>query len=51
MQRSESFVNPLAGRGAMSSGSYSMDDDKSSETSRSGKALYDFTAGGDDEVR
>lgn len=46
-QRSESFDNPLAG-----SRSFESDDDEraSSVNSGSGTALYDFTAGGDDEV-
>ncbi|KAM7477439.1 hypothetical protein LguiA_025652 [Lonicera macranthoides] len=46
-QRSESFDNPLAG-----SRSFESDDDEraSSVNSGSGTALYDFTAGGDDEL-
>lgn len=50
MQRYESFENPLAGRGSQSF--ESQDEDRlSSGNPQSGKALYDFTAGGDDEVR
>ncbi|WVZ56384.1 hypothetical protein U9M48_006925 [Paspalum notatum var. saurae] len=49
LQRKESFENPLAGRGGRSFGSHE-DDDKSSGNPQSGKALYDFTAGGDDEL-
>ncbi|CAN6295649.1 unnamed protein product [Urochloa humidicola] len=45
----ESFENPLAGRGGRSFGSHD-DEDKSSSNPQSGKALYDFTAGGDDEL-
>lgn len=48
LQRLESFENPLAGRGAQSFGS--QDGADSSEKPQFGKALYDFTAGGDDEV-
>lgn len=44
MQRYESFENPLASFG-------SQDEERvSSGTPRFGTALYDFTAGGDDEV-
>lgn len=50
LQRKESFENPLAGRGGRSFGSRD-DEDKSSGNPQSGKAMYDFTAGGDDEVR
>ncbi|CAN6301447.1 unnamed protein product [Urochloa humidicola] len=49
LQRKESFENPLAGRGGRSFGSHD-DEDKSSGNPQSGKALYDFTAGGDDEL-
>jgi hypothetical protein len=49
LQRRESFQNPLAGRGGRSFGSHE-DEDKSSGNPQSGKALYDFTAGGDDEL-
>ena len=49
LQRKESFENPLAGRGGRSFGSHE-DEDKSSGNPQSGKALYDFTAGGGDEV-
>ncbi|KAG1365847.1 hypothetical protein COCNU_12G008470 [Cocos nucifera] len=48
LQRLESFENPLAGRGAPSFGS--QDDADGSEKPQFGKALYDFTAGGDDEL-
>lgn len=48
MQRYESFENPLAG-GSQSFGS--QDDGRSSSGNpQFGTALYDFTAGGDDEV-
>ena len=48
-QRYESFENPLAGPGSQSFGSH--DDERLSSTNRQhGTALYDFTAGGDDEV-
>ncbi|KAF7820454.1 TSET complex member tstB [Senna tora] len=46
MQRYESFENPLAGQ---SFGSQD-DDQASSVNVRFGSALYDFTAGGDDEL-
>lgn len=48
MQRYESFENPLAGQ----SFGYEDDDQVSSSSGnvRFGSALYDFTAGGDDEV-
>ncbi|KAL6649638.1 hypothetical protein ACP70R_013862 [Stipagrostis hirtigluma subsp. patula] len=49
LQRKESFENPLAGRGGQSFGSHD-DEDKSSGNPQFGKALYDFTAGGDDEL-
>ncbi|CAN6284810.1 unnamed protein product [Urochloa humidicola] len=49
LQKKESFENPLAGRGGRSFGSHD-DEDKSSGNPQSGKALYDFTAGGDDEL-
>ncbi|KAJ6826740.1 uncharacterized protein M6B38_370515 [Iris pallida] len=49
LQRFESFENPLAGRGSQSFGS--QDEERpSSENPQFGKALYDFTAGGDDEL-
>ncbi|XP_062216117.1 uncharacterized protein LOC133916456 [Phragmites australis] len=48
-QRRESFEKPLAGRGGRSFGSHE-DEDKSSGNPQFGKALYDFTAGGDDEL-
>ncbi|CAD6210555.1 unnamed protein product [Miscanthus lutarioriparius] len=47
--RKESLENPLSGRGGRSFGSHE-DEDKSSGNPQSGKALYDFTAGGDDEL-
>ncbi|GKV00397.1 hypothetical protein SLEP1_g13090 [Rubroshorea leprosula] len=47
--RYESFENPLAGRGSQSF--ESQDDERvSSGNPKSGTALYDFTAGGDDEL-
>ncbi|GLT80318.1 hypothetical protein SLA2020_517640 [Shorea laevis] len=47
--RYESFENPLAGCGSQSFGS--QDDERvSSGNPKSGTALYDFTAGGDDEL-
>lgn len=49
MQRFESFENPLAGRGAQSFGSQD-EEEPASENPQFGKALYDFTAGGDDEL-
>jgi hypothetical protein len=49
LQRYESFENPMAGRGAQTSGSHD-NDDRSSSNPQFGSALYDFTAGGDDEV-
>lgn len=49
MQRFESFENPSAGGGAQSF--RSQDEEAASENPQFGKALYDFTAGGDDEVR
>ncbi|KAK7318053.1 hypothetical protein RJT34_02750 [Clitoria ternatea] len=49
MQRYESFENPLAGHGSHSF--ESQDDERvSSGNPQSGSALYDFTAGGDDEL-
>ncbi|XP_028242695.1 uncharacterized protein LOC114421100 [Glycine soja] len=49
MQRHESFENPLAGNGLHSFGS--QDDERaSSGNPQHGSALYDFTAGGDDEL-
>lgn len=49
MQRYESFENPLAGSESQSFGS--QDDERvSSGNPQFGSALYDFTAGGDDEV-
>ncbi|GMP35431.1 hypothetical protein CsSME_00007861 [Camellia sinensis var. sinensis] len=48
-QRYESFENPLAGNGSNSFGSG--DEERvSSGNSQFGTALYDFTAGGDDEL-
>ncbi|ONH94966.1 hypothetical protein PRUPE_7G042600 [Prunus persica] len=48
-QRFESFDNPLAGRGSQSF--ESQDDERiSSGNPQHGTALYDFTAGGDDEL-
>lgn len=49
MKRFESFENPLAASGSRSFGS--QDEEKaSSGNPQRGTALYDFTAGGDDEV-
>lgn len=45
----ESFENPLAGRGSQSFGSRE-DEQVSTGNSKVGTALYDFTAGGDDEL-
>ncbi|KAJ8445214.1 hypothetical protein Cgig2_024420 [Carnegiea gigantea] len=45
----DSFVNPLAGPGSHSFGSQG-EEHVSSGNPRSGAALYDFTAGGDDEL-
>ncbi|RVX21268.1 putative ribonuclease H protein [Vitis vinifera] len=48
-QRYESFENPLAGGGSQSFGS--LDEERvSSGNPQFGTALYDFTAGGDDEL-
>ncbi|XAR50699.1 hypothetical protein NMG60_11005097 [Bertholletia excelsa] len=49
MQRYESFENPMAGNGLNSYGSQD-DDQASSGGVQYGTALYDFTAGGDDEL-
>jgi hypothetical protein len=49
MQRNESFENPLAGTGSRSFESQE-DERISSGNPQFGSALYDFTAGGDDEV-
>lgn len=48
-QSHESFENPVAGSGSRS---YESDDEepRKSTGTRFGTALYDFTAGGDDEV-
>lgn len=48
MQRYESFENPMAGHGSQNFNS--RDDEPATEKAQFGKALYDFTAGGDDEV-
>ncbi|BAT72947.1 uncharacterized protein HKW66_Vig0015680 [Vigna angularis] len=49
MQRHESFENPLAGNGSQSF--ESQDDERvPSGNPQFGSALYDFTAGGDDEL-
>ncbi|KAF9624053.1 hypothetical protein IFM89_007751 [Coptis chinensis] len=50
VQRFESFENPMAGSGARSFGSRDDEEPPSSENPQFGKALYDFTAGGDDET-
>ncbi|KAK4755582.1 hypothetical protein SAY87_009339 [Trapa incisa] len=49
MKSYDSFENPLAVSGGKSFGSYE-DEKSSSANSQFGKALYDFTAGGDDEL-
>lgn len=48
-QRYESFENPLAGSGSQSFGSHD-EERASSGNPQFGTALYDFTAGGDDEL-
>lgn len=48
MQRYESFENPLGGHSSQSFGS--QEERASSGNPQHGSALYDFTAGGDDEV-
>ncbi|GJU93816.1 SH3 domain-containing protein [Tanacetum coccineum] len=48
-QRFESFENPLAGQGSSSFDSHE-EERSSSGNGQSGSALYDFTAGGDDEL-
>lgn len=48
-ERYESFENPLAGSDSHSFGSHE-EERVSSSNPQSGTALYDFTAGGDDEV-
>ncbi|KAJ8769155.1 hypothetical protein K2173_000930 [Erythroxylum novogranatense] len=52
LQRYESFENPLAGRQNYEPPSYESQDEEpvSSATPQFGSALYDFTAGGDDEL-
>ncbi|KAH9305325.1 hypothetical protein KI387_009729, partial [Taxus chinensis] len=51
MQRSESFENPLAGTINQNFHSRDFDEDEEHiENPQFGKALYDFTAGGDDEL-
>ncbi|XP_059636713.1 uncharacterized protein LOC132278832 [Cornus florida] len=49
LQRFESFENPLAGNGSNSFGSHDKEQ-ASSGNPQFGTALYDFTAGGDDEL-
>ncbi|CAA7389853.1 unnamed protein product [Spirodela intermedia] len=48
VQRFGSFENPSTGRGSQSFSS--RDDEAESEKPQFGKALYDFSAGGDDEL-
>ena len=48
MKKYGSFENPLAGSGSQSFSS--RDEESASDKPQRGKALYDFTAGGDDEV-
>lgn len=51
MQRFESFENPMAGSGNQGFGSHDMEEEEDrTENPQFGKALYDFTAGGDDEL-
>ncbi|OWM90233.1 uncharacterized protein LOC116187487 [Punica granatum] len=49
MKRYDSFENPLAGPGGQSFGSQ-VEERTSSGNTQLGSALYDFTAGGDDEL-
>ncbi|CAM8923288.1 unnamed protein product [Rhodiola kirilowii] len=49
MNRQDSFENPLAGRGSQSFGSQE-EERASSGNPQNGTALYDFSAGGDDEL-
>ncbi|XP_043716144.1 uncharacterized protein LOC122664410 [Telopea speciosissima] len=48
MQRYESFENPMASYGTQSF--ESQEEEPASDNPQFGKALYDFTAGGDDEL-
>jgi len=51
MQRFESFENPMAGSGNRGFESHDMEEEEDrTENPQFGKALYDFTAGGDDEL-
>lgn len=50
LQRYESFENPMAGNSSTSFGSGEDERVSSSGNSQFGSALYDFTAGGDDEL-
>lgn len=50
MRRFESFENPLAGPGSSSFESSQDEERVSSGNPQYGSALYDFSAGGDDEV-
>ncbi|CAN1243526.1 hypothetical protein LINPERPRIM_LOCUS5716, partial [Linum perenne] len=50
MQRYESFENPMATAESSSFGSHD-EERRSSRNPQLGTALYDFTAGGDDEVK
>lgn len=49
LQGFESFENPLAGQRDQSFGSHDHEE-TAAENPQFGKALYDFSAGGDDEV-
>lgn len=49
-RRSESFDNPMMGSGSQSFESSQDEERVSSGNPQHGSALYDFTAGGDDEV-
>lgn len=50
LQRNDSFTNPLAGPGSHSFSSQDNESPTSSGNPQFGSALYDFTAGGDDEL-
>ncbi|KAI3513565.1 hypothetical protein L1887_20901 [Cichorium endivia] len=49
-QRFESFENPLTGQGSSSFDSHEEERSSAGGNAQSGSALYDFTAGGDDEL-
>ena len=51
MQRFESFENPMVGSGNQSFGSHDLEEEEDrAKNPQFDKALYDFTAGGDDEL-